>query len=246
MSIPASPSPSQDTGDKGEKKFWRDKAPQYLNYFVLVLSLGLIIFISWDTYKGIDFLENPAYMTYQFAVCMVFLVEIVYRFIISTHKLRFSLLVIPFLLISIPYLNIIEYYHINVDRDILIYFCFIPILRGIFALIMVVTYVTANLTTTVFMSYALVLVPTVYMCGLIFYIAEKDINTAIKNFWYAIWWAGMSFTTVGSYINPVTGTGMILDFILSLLGIIMLPLFTVYFGDMVRIYQKKFKRKPER
>ncbi len=146
------------------------------------------------------------------------------------------------MLISIPYLNVIEYYNINVSREYLHLLCSIPLFRGLIALLMIVTFLTRNLSTTVFASYALVLLPIVYMSGLFFYVAEKDVNLAIKNFWYAQWWAGMTVTTIGCDINPMTPTGMILGFVLSLLGIIMLPLFTVYFGQVVQIYSKKAKQ----
>lgn len=227
------------TDRKGNARFWKIILPQCLNYLVLLFSLGLIAFISWDTYKGVDYLENDTYMAYQLIACTFFLLEYFYHFIISPHKLRSFFLGMPFLFISIPYLNIIEYFNINVSNELISYICFIPILRGLVALVMVVTYVTKNLSTTVFASYALVLVPIVYMSGLIFYVAEKNVNSAIKGFWYAMWWAGMNVTTIGCYINPATHTGMILGFILSLLGIIMLPLFTVYFGNVVTKYSHR-------
>lgn len=220
---------------------WGNTVPKFMNYLVLVLAFGLIAFISWDTYKGTDYLENPVYMTYQFITCLVFLAEYFYLFAISRHKLRFLLFAFPFFFVAIPYLNIVEYLGLNVPHHLLVYLCFIHILRGLFALIMVVTYISKNLTTTVCASYVLVMVPVVYMSGLIFYIAEHSINPGIKNFWYALWWAGMSVTTIGCDINPMTATGMILGFILSLLGIIMFPLFTVYFGDLIQNYEKKLK-----
>lgn len=220
-----------------------DAVPKFLNCVVLLLAFGLIAFISWDTYKGADFLENSAYMAYQFVTCMVFLVEYFYLFALSRHKARFLVLAFPFLFIAIPYLNIVEFLGLDVPRRLLVYLCFIPILRGLFALVMVVTYISRNLTTTVCASYVLVLLPVVYMSGLVFYIAEHAVNPGIRNFWYALWWAGMSVTTIGCYINPVTATGMILGFVLSLLGIVMFPLFTVYFGNLIQNYEKKLKEK---
>lgn len=230
---------AQKAANSDKSEFWNVSLPKYLNYFVLVLAFGLIAFISWDTYKGADYLENDVYMGYQLVACIFFLAEYFYRFIISSHKLRFIFWAMPFFLISIPYLNIIEYFDFNVSHEVLVYFCFVPILRGLIALVMVVAYVTENLSTTVFAAYALVLAPVVYMSGLIFYVAEKDVNPAIKSLWYAMWWAGMNVTTIGCYINPVTSTGMILGLLLSLLGIIMLPLFTVYFGNVVSKYSHK-------
>lgn len=224
-------------------KFWDETFPHFLNYLMLLLSLGLIAFISWDTYQGINFINNALYMKYQFGVCMVFLAEYIYRFLTSHHKWRFLFLGLPFLAISIPYLNIIEYYGIWLDHSTLYYLRFVPIIRGLLSLVIVVAYVTENLSTTVFVSYVFVLIPIIYMSGLIFYFSEKDVNSALKNIWYAMWWAGMNATTIGCYINPVTGTGMIISLVLSLLGIIMFPLFTVYFGNFINSFSHKAKHK---
>ncbi len=224
---------------KERLKFWIETLPKLLNYLMLVLALGLIGFISWDTWKGIDFLRNPAYMKYQLATCVIFLIEFFYRFIISKNKLIFLILASPFFFISIPYLNIIAHYGLHLSPEILHYLRLLPILRGLFALVMVVNYVTKNLSTTVFASYMLVLLPIVYMAGFIFYVAEHHVNAAVKNLWYALWWAGMNVSTIGCYINPVTNTGMVLGLVLSLLGIIMFPLFTVYLGDVIRKYSHR-------
>lgn len=221
---------------------WLTLAPQVLNYIVLVLAFGLIAFISWDTYQGVNYLEDSIYMKYQFAVCMVFLLEYIYLFKISRHKIRYLFLALPFLLISIPYLNIIEYFNVNVDRLTLHILCSVPVFRGLVALVMVVVYVAKKISTTVFFSYVLVLIPSIYMSGLFFYVAEKDVNSAVKNFWYALWWAGMNVTTIGCDINPMTATGMVLGFIVSLLGIIMLPLFTVYASDVFQMLEAKGKK----
>ena len=224
--------------------FWGKALPHSLNILTIVLSFGLIAFISFDTFKGVDYLENPLYMKYQYYVCLVFLAEYLYRFITSKHKLRFFIISFPFLFISIPYLNLIEQYDITVSHELLSYICFIPIVRGIVALVMVVNYLSENLASTVFVSYIIVLVPFIYMSGLIFYVAEKAVNPDVENFWNALWWAGMNASTVGCYINPATPMGKVLSLILSLVGLIMFPLFTVYFGQMVTAYNNKLKGKP--
>ena len=234
--------PAAPTGPR--HPFWSETLPHFVNILTIVLSFGLIAFISIDTFRGADYLENPLYMKYQFYVCMLFLIEYVYRFITSDHKLRYFFFTLPFLFIAIPYLNIIEQYNIQVDHELLRYICFIPIVRGMVALVVVVNYVSENLASTVFVSYLIVLVPFIYMSGLIFYVAEKAVNPAIENFWNALWWAGMNASTVGCYINPSTPIGKVLSLILSLVGLIMFPLFTVYFGQMVTAYNNKLKQKP--
>ncbi len=54
-----------------------------LHGLVLVLSVLLIVFISYDTFEGIPFLENKHYMTFQLWVCIVFLVDFFVEMIIS-------------------------------------------------------------------------------------------------------------------------------------------------------------------
>lgn len=215
--------------------------PKLLNYLVLILSLGLLAFISWDIYKGQSFLENTIYMEYQFWVCIIFIAEYLYRFIISKRKILFFFLAMPFLLICIPYMNLLNMAGMQVDEQIFSYLRFIPIIRGIFALVMVTAYFSRSLATNVFASYVAVLLPIIYMSSLLFYLAERNVNTAVKNIWYAFWWAGMNVTTIGCDINPMTATGMILALLLSLLGIIMLPLFTVYAGAVITDHNRRLK-----
>lgn len=234
-SAPAAPAPAHH--------IWTRTIPAFLNYIVLILAVGLLAFISYDTYQGMDFMNNPLYLKYQLAVCGVFSAEYLYRFLISHHKIRFMIISLPYLLICIPYLNIINYYSLEFPVEVLFCIRFIPLLRGLVALIMVVTFIAEKLTTTVFACYILVMIPVSYMSALIFYMVEKQVNPAVKNFWYAIWWAGMNVTTIGCNINPVTGTGMTLGFVLSLMGIIMLPLFTVYFGDVIQSYSNKYQKR---
>ena len=224
-------------------KFFSSTVPKYLNIIVLLLSFGLLAFISWDTIKNLNFLDNPIYMKYQFIVCMVFLAEYVYRFFITKNKVQFFIFTLPYLFISLPYLNLFSYYHYNVDPEILYYLRFVPIARGLVALIVVVNFLSESIATTVCMSYIIVLVPLIYMGGLIFYVAERHINHDVTNFWLALWWAGMDVTTIGSYINPLTVTGKVVGLVLSLLGIIMFPLFTVYFGDVIQTLNKKNQKK---
>ena len=41
-----------------------------LYVMVFLLSLGLIVYISIDTFTGVDFLKNESYMRFQLLVCV--------------------------------------------------------------------------------------------------------------------------------------------------------------------------------
>lgn len=50
----------------------------------------------------------------------------------------------------------------------------------------------------------------------------------ITDYWNALWWAIMDTTTTGSSIVPVTPVCRALSFVLSLMVLITLPVFTLY------------------
>ncbi len=66
------------TSNPVKRNFWHETFPKILNYLTVLLSLGLIVFISYYTYQGIDYLESNFYMTYQLIVCLVFIAEYIY------------------------------------------------------------------------------------------------------------------------------------------------------------------------
>ena len=89
---------------------------------VLVLSLALIVFISYDTFKGINFLENHVYMDFQFWVCMIFLLDFFTQLVLAKDRKKYFARRWFFLLISIPYLNIIEQFNIQFIEAVLLCF----------------------------------------------------------------------------------------------------------------------------
>ena len=59
---------------------------------VMILSIALIVFISYDTFKGINFLESRVYMDFQFWVCIVFLTDFFLQLAVAPDKKRLSLI----------------------------------------------------------------------------------------------------------------------------------------------------------
>lgn len=52
-----------------------------MNIIILALSVALITWISLDTFREIDFLQNHSYMRFQFWVCVFFIID----FFIELH-----------------------------------------------------------------------------------------------------------------------------------------------------------------
>lgn len=213
-----------------------------MNFIVLVLSVLLIVWISFDTFKRINFLENHAYMTFQFWVCVVFIIDFFIGLAYAEDKWRYFRHRLVFLLLSIPYLNLISVMDIHLSHDALYFVRFIPLARGALALSIVISYLSSNAVTSLFMSYLTIMILVGYFCSLIFYQREAGVNPQVNSYWTALWWSAMNMSTVGCDISPVTVSGKIVAVILPVSGMIIFPLFTVYLTDYVTRSIKKGRR----
>lgn len=105
----------------------KSRLTAFLYATVLLLSLGLIVFISIDTFQGINFLENHYYMSYQLWVCVIFVIYFFVEYAIADDKWSYVKHRWFFLLLSIPYLNIISLFQINFSPEELYFIRFIPL-----------------------------------------------------------------------------------------------------------------------
>ncbi len=209
-----------------------------LYIIVLLLSLGLIVYISIDTFQGVNFLDNSSYMRFQFWVCMVFIFDFFVELWMAENKGRYFRRRWLFLLLSIPYLNIIQQFHIDFTPQELYFIRFIPLARGALALAIVIGYMTSNRLSSLFKSYLVIVIMVIYFSSLIFLYCEHPVNDMVPNYGAALWWSCMDATTIGSNIYPVTVIGKILGVVLAALGMLMFPLFTVYITNWVQRYNK--------
>lgn len=203
---------------------------------VLILSLLLIVYMSYDTFMNIAFLENKRYMTFQFWVCVVFLADFFIEWSFSENPRTYLKNRWFFFIISIPYLNIIDLTSITFSTHVLYYIRFIPLIRGGYSMAMVIGYFSHSRAVSLLYQYASILVTLVYLLALLFYYEEHAVNSNVINFWDALYWAAMNCTTVGCYFSAVTPVGEIISVILPTAGMLMLPLFTVFVTDRVKQY----------
>lgn len=231
MTATVDPAPNADNGAR--------YVLSAMNLIVLILSALLIVWISFDTFKRIDFLNNHKYMTFQFWVCIVFIIDFFVGLYYAENKGRYFKSRLTFLLLSIPYLNIISLMDIHLSHDAIYFVRFIPLARGALAMSIVISYLSSNAVTSLFMSYIVIMLFVVYFCSLIFYQREVDVNPDVNSYWTALWWSAMNMSTVGCDISPVTVSGKIVAVILPVTGMIIFPLFTVYLTDYVTRTRKK-------
>ena len=59
-----------------------------LHIFILMLSVLLIVMISIDTFKGIEFYEQPKFQKWQFWICLVFMADFFIELFLSEKALH--------------------------------------------------------------------------------------------------------------------------------------------------------------
>ncbi|MEG1750019.1 MAG: potassium channel family protein [Tannerellaceae bacterium] len=211
----------------------------FLHVVILILSLFLIVYISVDTFNNIPFITQSSYLQIQFWICAFFIADFVLEFFLAKRKWHYLATHLVFLIVSIPYLNIIHYYQIEFSAEISYFLRFIPLARSGYALAIVVGWLSSNRASGLFVSYLTMLLATVYFSSLMFFVIERPVNPQVQQYTDALWWAFMDVTTVGSNIYAVTVTGRVLSVVLAALGMMMFPIFTVYVTSLVQNANKQ-------
>lgn len=208
-----------------------------LHVIVLLLSLFLVISISIDTFKNIPFESEELYRKNRLWICLFFMFVFFLELFLSERKWKFFYTHFLFFLISIPYLDIIEFFNISLSKEAAYFIKFIPLVRGGYALAFIVGRFTESKATSLFFTYLILLLANVYFFSLLFFAIEHKVNPAVKEYLDALWWALMNVTTVGSNIYAVTISGKVLTVVIAALGMLMFPIFTVYITSLM---QKKY------
>ncbi len=222
--------------------FFRKKGMMMLlHIIVLLLSLLLIAMISYDSFKNTTFYEEYSFQKWQFWICLVFILAFFIELAVSERKWHFFWTNLIFLLVSIPYQAIIYHYGIHLSQEVSYLIRYMPLIRGGYALAIVVSWFTMNKATGLFFTYIIILISTVYFASLTFYLFETGVNPLVNVYSDALWWAAMDVTTVGSNITAVTGVGRVLSVLLAALGMMMFPIFTVYVTNVITQRNKESK-----
>lgn len=226
---------------------------------VIVLCIYLLYIISYAILNKIPYLTTGHLMRTQFWICIYFIVVFFIEFFrAGKNKWNYFLKHFIFLLISIPYLNILSFLSTPTDisfwdrlfmfgdisklgmsEQSLAFLKYVPLVRGGYALSFVVAWISRSRINSLFLSYLFILFSTIYFASLIFFEIEYGVNNMVHRYSDAAWWAFMDATTVGSNIYAVTPVGKILSVLLAALGMCMFPIFTVYITSIVGKKERK-------
>ena len=201
---------------------------KFLNALVLLGSMAIIVIASIELLEGNNALSETFILKFHLWICGLFLADFFVRWYTDGWTGRFFRHNIFFLLVSIPYLNIVYSLSTTISHSTWLILRLIPLARGIYGVSLIVGWMTRSRITNLFATYLTILFTTIYFCSIVFYYMEHDVNPPVKTYWDAFDWALMNVNTVGSNIFGVTKIGQVLAVILASAGMIFFPIFTAY------------------
>ena len=213
------------------------------NSFVRMINLlagvSLLVGISIEVLMGDHQSYSSWYMWLQLVVCIIFMIDFaVAMFAVRGKSNKWFLLNLLFFIISIPYLNILDWFHVVTHRGVAVVVAALPLLRSFVAMGIVVWWFIASRVSRIFAAYLFTVVCFTYLAALIFYDYEILVNDKLHGFGNAFWWAWMNTTTVGAAIFPVTAIGKALAVLLPSLGMMFFPVFTIYITNIYTSHQR--------
>lgn len=205
-----------------------------LHLSAFVLSLLLVISISIDTFAGTPFYNDTNYLDLQFWICILLIILFSIEVYNAEHSWQYFGNHFLFLLLIIPYLTLFDWFDVTLSSEMEFLFRFIPLIRGYIAFTIIAYGLLRDLTAGLLITYIVILFSFIYYSSLIFYVLEANVNPMVHNFWDCLWYSCMTATTAGCSIQAVTMVGKIISVLLSLSGMMLLPVFTVYLTDIIR------------
>ncbi len=194
----------------------------------LIGAFVLIVALSCEIIGGDHLHFSPEYKMLQLGICALFLIDLGVRWC-RVGVTRWSWVGhLLFLVLAIPWLNIAEWCHWDLDRAEGMAVATMPLLRAFLALYLLVHWMIEGRVKRLFLAYAITVIVFTYLAALLFYDFEILTNPHLKGFGNALWWAWMNVTTVGAAIFPVTPVGKTICVLLPIVGMAMFPIFTVY------------------
>ena len=195
----------------------------------ILAGIVLLVVLSIEIIGGSGTRFSAFYLQVQFAVCVVFLLDFLVLWAAAPNRGRYFWRNLLFLLISVPWLNILGWCGVAVTRDWGVLVGLLPVLRAFLAMVIIVRWlIEGNKMRRMLVAYVFTVVVFTYISGLVFYEYEAAVNPKLHGFGNALWWAWMNVTTVGAAIFPVTVVGKVFCILLPSLGMMFFPIFTTY------------------
>ena len=214
-----------------EGRFVLYKTVNVLNAISLIASVILLAGISFEVTGGERVIFSERYRMLQLVVCSIFFTTAVFRLVVPRCRREHWLRDTIFAIASLPYIDILEWSGADIAHRSQRLIAFAPVVISIMATVVILEWLIDGRKKRLMVAYVLTVTMFTYISALAFYDCEIGINSHLKSFGDALWWAGMNVTTVGAEIFPVTAAGKVISVMLPVVGMMFFPIFTVYISD---------------
>lgn len=201
----------------------------------VLAGLLLLVAFSWEILSGHHLQFSHNYLTAQLVVCLLFLVDFFLSLAAAPNKGGFFWRNWLYLLLSIPWLNLVAWSGVVLPRPLATAVGMVPILLIVLAVYILFDWLDRQRIHQLFYTYLVGLLLFTYLSALVVFDFEGG-NGPLRNFGDALWWAGMNLSTAGSSLTPNTFVGKLLSVMLPMAGMLFLPIFTTY---IIQTYAKK-------
>lgn len=219
-----------------DRKSALNRVVNIFNSISLVVSVVLLVAISFEVTGGDRDGFSQGYRALQLTVCSIFFVTALFRLTIPQYRAEHWLRDTIFAIASVPYIDILRWSGVVLHNSHERLLAFAPVVISIMATVVILEWLVEGAKRRLMAAYILTVTMFTYIAALAFYDCEIGINSRLTGFGDALWWACMNVTTVGAEIFPVTTAGKIICVLLPVVGMMFFPIFTVYISDY---YDKK-------
>lgn len=195
----------------------------------LLAAVALGVLIGYYTINDIQLAGSKEFQHLQIYLCMVFITDVVVDIITSPRPFHRLLEMAPFLLLSLPLWPILSYFNVAIDGHWVFVLQLLPMIRATYILIQMAGSLSSNRMFGLLAGYLSLLVMTLVFASMTVWIDERQANPDFNSYWDVLWWAFMNTTTAGCSMVPISALGKVIEVVLSALGLILFPVFTVYF-----------------
>ncbi|MFI3305913.1 MAG: ion channel [Rikenellaceae bacterium] len=214
-------------------RFEEIKLRNFFDYLVVAACVVLMVAISIEILDGDSKSFAPWYVTLQFWICLIFILDFALSMAAERRRWRYLWSHIIILLLSLPYLSLPVERVVSLEREGFMLIALIPILRAFVAVYILLRWIMrGEIARRLLYAYILSVVSFTYISALLFYDCEISQNPALGDFGDAIWWAAMALSTTELTIVPVTTTAKVLAVALPMTGMMMLPIATNFLLSM--------------
>ena len=211
-----------------------------ISILTLVASLLLLASLSLEVLYSRAFAEfSELYTWAMLVVCLIFLADFFMLMWASKNRWQFFARNFLMLILSIPYHFIINILGVEPDHWLTMVLSGVVMMRAVMALLITLRWLIERRATRLLWAYIATVVMCTYFASLLFYEYESPVNSTVKNFGDALWWAAMNLTTVGAEIFPVTAIGKVICVLLPVLGTAIFPVLTVYVTSLYNRHAAK-------